>query len=137
MNTDGTGQEEIDPARFRSFSDGNWYLVGGRCRHCSTLSWSIAAVCPSCWAESSQEEVPIGRRGRIYSSTVVRRVPAGFPQDYIIGFIDLDEGLRVMGRIVAEDETRVRPGAPVVLEAGAVSTTKNGSSVIGPVYRAS
>jgi uncharacterized OB-fold protein len=62
------------------------------------------------WVEASG-------KGRVYSFTVIRQnqaAPAFHAQTpYIVALIDLDEGARVMGNIIASPDADVRIGAPV------------------------
>jgi uncharacterized OB-fold protein len=50
------------------------------------------------------EWVELSGRGRLYSQTVIHAVPAAFASEAPIrnGIVDLEEGLRVAGRIVGE-----------------------------------
>ena len=89
---------------FRETTDGP-ALVGTRCTGCGTHYFPKSLSCrnPSCHTKAV-EEVTLGRHGRLYSYTVqAYRPPALFRIDdwapYVIGLVELPEGLRVMGII--------------------------------------
>lgn len=52
-------------------------------------------------------------RGRIATFTVIRYPPEGFEKDapYVVALVDLEEGPRVIGRIIANpEELRIAQG---------------------------
>lgn len=133
--TNATATVDLDPALFRAPHGQAAYLVGGKCRSCGAVTWGVRSMCPSCWAEGAQEEVPIGRRGKLYSATTVRHAAQGFTPPYMMGVIDLDEGLRVIARVLADPNAGWRKDSIVALEAGPLSRGQDGSEVVGPVFR--
>lgn len=56
-------------------------------------------MCPVCVVEDTMEEVPLSRRGRLYSFTVAHVAPEGFKAPYLQAFIDLPEGPRIFSLI--------------------------------------
>ena len=98
---------------FRCTADGP-ALIGTRCTGCGTHYFPKSLSCrnPACH-EKAVEEVTMGRRGRLYSYTVqAYRPPALFRIDawapYVIGLVELPEGLRVMGMLTGCDAGDVR-----------------------------
>lgn len=72
--------------------------------HPRTISpWSGAATL---------EWVPACGRGRVYSTTTVRRRPAQ-GGDYNVSLIDLEEGVRMMSRVEGIEPGKVRIDLPV------------------------
>lgn len=109
------------PFREGFFEDGGQgaiKLLGGRCLQCSHISFPKKEVCPSCLGLGGQEDVSLGPFGTLYTFAVVRRAPTQFPTPYVIGYVDLDEGVRVFGRIQVEDPTRLRLHARMELISG-------------------
>ena len=104
MSTPAVGQVDLEPRLFKMEAGGGCHLVGGKCSNCGTVTWGVRAMCPQCWQEATQSEVPIGQRGKLYSSTTVRHAPQGFSAPYLMGVIDLDEGLRVIARVLARQQ---------------------------------
>lgn len=92
-------------------------LAYQRCRDCATASFFVRAHCPNCGSLDLDLEAS-GGMGTIYSLTVVRRDgQPGFRErtPYITALVDLDEGIRMLTEIVAEDVGAVRIGQRVVV----------------------
>jgi uncharacterized OB-fold protein len=97
-------------------------LLGSRCMRCSTAAWPARAVCPRCGA-AEMTNVAFNGRGTLTSFTTVWIPRPGLPTPYVLGQVDLDEGVRVFARGEGTPENvqvpaRVRivvspdPGAP-------------------------
>jgi len=94
-------------------------LVLPRCTECQTLIWFPRPFCPNC-ASTSVEWVPASGRGSVYSYTVNRRGVADLPayRDagvYVLAYVELEEGPRMMTNIVDCDPDSVRIGQKVEL----------------------
>ena len=89
-----------------------------RCGGCGRYVFYPRALCPHCHS-SDLEWVPVAGTGTIYSYTVARR-PAGpaFAADvpYVLVLVDLDEGVRMLTRLLTADVDSVRIGARVVVD---------------------
>jgi uncharacterized protein len=92
-------------------------LVLPRCEDCQAVIWYPRPFCPACastrvtWFEASG-------RGTIYSFTVNRRGAADLPEyrgagTYVLAYVELEEGPRVMTNIVDCDPDSVRIGQQV------------------------
>lgn len=90
-------------------------LLLRRCNRCDTIIWYPRALCPVCsgfdtsWSEASGS-------GIVYSFTVVHRSTTdGFREStpYIIAYVELTEGPRVMTNIVNCESDTVKIGMPV------------------------
>lgn len=77
-------------------------LLVQRCRACGKHVFYPRAVCPHCttgelgWVEAAGS-------GRVHSFTVVHRAPDLTYKDevpYVVALVDLDEGVRMMSRVV-------------------------------------
>ena len=94
-----------------------------RCTACAVLHFYPRAFCPYCGGRELAWERLSGR-GRIYTFTVNHR-PAGEAfaalVPYAVAVVTLDEGPRMMGRIVESALDGVRIGAPVVARFEAVA----------------
>jgi uncharacterized protein len=75
-----------------------------RCNDCDRLTFPPKPICPHCWSSSLRWE-PLSGRGTLYSRTIIHAVPAVFSQEAPIhvGIIDLDEGLRVVTRLLGTE----------------------------------
>ncbi|WP_068637341.1 Zn-ribbon domain-containing OB-fold protein [Thauera butanivorans] len=107
--------------------EGGASLLGARCRSCGTPYFPAPSHCrnPSC-AESALEPQAFGGGGTLWSYSVANFAPPAphrFDEPfrpYVIGVVDLDQGLRVVGQMVGE-AADMRVGARVDL-------------VVAPIY---
>jgi uncharacterized OB-fold protein len=76
------------------------------------------------------EPVELARHGELYSWTVVHAAAAAFSTPYVLGYVDLRDGVRVLGQIDA-GMADLRPGLPLVFQPGAVSRDGDGNAVTG------
>lgn len=112
---------------------GGPYLVGGRCRQCGGLALGRREICPHCLAATGLQEERIGRRGVLYTATVVHQAPRGFSAPYRVGYVDVEEGVRVFAHV---DAGAAAPeiGEAVALTIGPVKSAEDGAPLLGPVY---
>ncbi len=91
-------------------------LVAGRCPACQRLSFPRQEACPYC-AEASPRPEEVGGAGRLWAFTAVTAAPPGYagPVPYGFGVVELDAGLRVVGRLTENDPARLRGGQPMEL----------------------
>lgn len=91
-------------------------LLLQRCRDCGTYTFYPRYACNQCMS-TSLEWTRASGRGALYSFTITRVAPPGFRPDapYILGSVELEEGVRVLSRVVGADPGAVRIGQPVVV----------------------
>lgn len=96
-------------------------LLGSRCNGCGTLYFPQKPSCPNP-ACTTKAPAPayLPDCGTLYSYTIQRyQPPPLFRMDYwapyILGLVDLGEGLRVMGMLTGIAESDVRIGMPLRL----------------------
>ncbi|HEY3892548.1 MAG TPA: OB-fold domain-containing protein [Bradyrhizobium sp.] len=110
------------PPRMTEFSQRFWNaLVAGRfettrCDDCARLTFPPKPFCPYCWSKR-MAWAPLSGRGRLYSQTMVHAAPAAFRDEvpYRIGIVDLDEGLRIATRVLAEIEPALDVAVEIVV----------------------
>jgi uncharacterized OB-fold protein len=75
-------------------------LVTTRCRACGHLTFPPKILCPGCWGRDL-EWVELSGRGRLASFTEVWAAPGPFRPEapYVLGLVDLDEGVRLLTRV--------------------------------------
>jgi uncharacterized protein len=85
-----------------------------RCVDCDRHVFYPRAVCPVCMT-SGLEWVEATGAGVVHSFTVVHRAPPGYRDEvpYVVALVDLDEGVRMMTRLVDVEPAAVRVGMPV------------------------
>jgi uncharacterized OB-fold protein len=81
-------------------------LVMQRCRDCLAYVWTPRPACFECGG-ARLDWLPLSGRGRIYSFTIIRQVAgrgssAAFEKEipYLVAWIDLDEGPRLLSNVV-------------------------------------
>jgi uncharacterized OB-fold protein len=92
-------------------------LVLPQCNKCQTLIWFPRPFCPEC-ASTDVSWIDASGRGTIYSFTVNRRGVADLPAyreagEYVLAYVELDEGPRIMTNIVDCDPNSVEVGQKV------------------------
>lgn len=106
------------------FSQEAGRLLGSRCTACGTCSWPARAVCHRCGAAEMEAAILSGE-GTLITYTTVWVPRPGLEPPYVLGQIDLPEGVRVIGHVqglsdsarvplpvrlvMDEDENRVPP----------------------------
>ena len=93
-------------------------LVLPRCAACGTLRYYPRALCPSCLS-SATEYVPASGRGMVYTFTVTYQNQApGFREElpYVMAYVELEEGPRILTSIVGSAPQEVAVGMPVVVD---------------------
>ena len=82
-----------------------------RCDDCGALIWYPRAQCPQCMSSSLTWERLSGL-GQVYSFTVNRRGQGTYrgSPPFVIAYVELDEGPRVMCHVVGVDVDAVRIG---------------------------
>jgi uncharacterized OB-fold protein len=94
-------------------------LLLPKCTDCGELIWFPRPFCPSC-ASTSVEWVQASGRGTVYSFTVNRRGVADMSAyrnagEYVLAYVELEEGPRIMTNIVDCDPNSVKIGQKVEL----------------------
>jgi len=108
-------------------ADGKPALIGGRCAACSTLSFPRAEICPTCLSEKV-EAIHLSSEGELYSYTVVHQASKNWNVPYVLGYVDLPEGIRVLAHIDASVSALVI-NQKVTLSLGVVGFDAAGAAV--------
>ena len=86
-------------------------LVLPRCTACGFVIWFPREICPECGSQDVDWFEASGN-GSIYSCTVTRRIPGswGKAAPFVLAYVELDEGPRVMTNIVDCEPEQVAIG---------------------------
>lgn len=85
-----------------------------RCRRCQTVIWYPRAICPECHS-TEIEWFDASGRGTVYSYTVNHRGDGPYRDagPYVLAYVELEEGPRVMTNLVEVDHDQLAVGMPV------------------------
>ncbi len=90
-------------------------LLVQRCRHCGRYQFYPRSLCGACFADG-MEWVPASGRGEVYTFTVTHQNRSrGFRDEvpYVVAYVQLEEGVRLMTNIVGCPPEAVHIGMPV------------------------
>lgn len=89
-------------------------LVLARCDECATVIWYPKTYCPGCGGLSVSWTDASGR-GTVYSFSVVHRAGGAFRDavPFVVAYVELEEGPRVLTNIVGCDPDTVSIGQAV------------------------
>jgi len=115
------------------------YLIGSKCRDCGCVVWPKRKVCPACVKDDVMEEIPLSRRGKIQSFSVVYQSPAGFDFDipYIQAVVRLPEGVTLF-TLVSGVEARsdaLKLGEKMEMIVDKIGSDKEGNNVVSWKFR--
>ena len=113
----------VDPNRLKITNDDSseGTLVGFRCTECGTTVFGPAVFCQSC-TSTDLEAVDLGAKGTLFSYTIVRIPPAGWPGEvpYVLGQVELPQGPQVLAEVVDCEHDDLKIGMAVELTLQAV-----------------
>lgn len=91
-------------------------LVLPRCDACATVVWYPRAFCPDCGSTSVSWFEASGR-GRVHSFTVTRRGQGAYRSaaPYVLAYVELEEGPRVLTNVVDGDPEALEVGQAVTV----------------------
>jgi uncharacterized OB-fold protein len=107
-------------------------LVGARCRACAKLWFPSGPICPACRSQAI-EPAPLSREGRLYAWSRLHVAARGWAAPYVIGYVDLPEGVRVLAHI-ASDPAALRPDMTVAFRTTTPVINSEGQEVIHFVF---
>lgn len=113
---------------------GGGRLIGSRCPACGAHFFPVRDVCSGCLGQD-MERVALSSRGSLYTYTVVRQSVPGFSVPYLLGYVDLPEGVRVLGPLAGLGEDEVHIGMTLGLATRPVGTSEEGHELIGYVFQ--
>ena len=118
----------VDPGRLRldDSAEAGGVLLGMRCLDCDICVFGQAVFCQACTG-SRLEPVDLSQTGTLYSFTVVRVPPEGWPGPvpYILGEVELAEGPHILAEVIDVPEDDLRIGLRVQL---ALRSVQSGDS---------
>lgn len=108
---------------WKAFSERRFLVP--QCEECGKHHWYPRAHCPFCYGAVIPK--PSQGTGQIYSFSVIGQKDSG---PYVLAYIELDEGPRLLSNIVTDDVATLVAGTPVRVE---FEPSPNGQLL--PVFR--
>ncbi len=111
--------------------DRYYRLLGNRCTQCNSEYYPPAYLCRRCGSESLVD-VEMPTTGQILTYTILREVMSGFEgqQPIVIGIVQLDNGVKVLGQIVDTPLDALKIGCRVRLVFRKIRDESN----VGQIY---
>jgi uncharacterized OB-fold protein len=131
------GRRPIVPFLRLPEDGGEPHLVGERCTKCGAVYLGARRACSKCTAEGPFETIPLSRRGSVYVWSIVHQSAPGVPVPYVVGIVDLPEGVAVRCNLidVAPDPAALRFGMPVEMTTGVSQQDRDGNDVVAFYFR--
>ena len=113
-------------------------LIGSRCGACTTVVFPAQDGCPKC-GTPGMERTELGRRGTLWTWTTQDFLPkspyAGPETDadfagYLVGYVELPDGVRVISRLVEVDRADVEIGMELELRIFPFNVDADGTEVL-------
>jgi hypothetical protein len=119
---------------FEEGSDGA-RLLAARCAACGRPHFPASTICPWCGADGCAA-IRVGPAARLCLYTAVHTRPPGYQGEvpYGFGVVEMDGGLRVIGRLTETRLDRLRPGLPMRLVVTPLHT-QDGETVSSYAFR--
>ena len=113
-------------------------LIGSRCRACTTVVFPAQDGCPKC-GTTGMERTELSRRGTLWTWTTqdfLPKSPYAGPETeadfagYLLGYVELPEGVRVISRLVGVDRADVEIGMELELRIFPFNVDADGTEVL-------
>ncbi|MBI4416591.1 MAG: Zn-ribbon domain-containing OB-fold protein [Euryarchaeota archaeon] len=92
-------------------------LLGSKCGNCGALDFPPRSVCPRCGRRSvgKMDKFRLTGKGKVVTYTVIHDAPKDFDmmKPYVLGIVELDEGVRLTSQIIDVEPGEVKIGMPV------------------------
>jgi uncharacterized OB-fold protein len=91
-------------------------LIGSRCPICGKIFFPHRTICRAC-GYRKLEDYKLSEKGKVLTFTVIRSPPKGYERNapYVVGIVELNEGVKVISQIVDCDPEELQIGTPVEL----------------------
>ena len=127
----GVTRTPIEPGLFRLGDDGSLTLIGGFSPTSGQYHFPLLDTCPYSGAADVEERALSGS-GSLFGWTTVTLAPPGYlgTVPYGFGIVELEEGLRVIGRVTETDIEALSHGQPMRTVADVLYTDDAGNDVV-------
>lgn len=87
-------------------------LLIGQCNDCGESYFYPRRRCPHCFSKDT-DYVESSGKGEIYARTVNHESPGDYPDSFVLAWVELEEGPRMMTNVVGADPGEVEAGMAV------------------------
>jgi uncharacterized OB-fold protein len=110
-------------------------LFGGKCKSCGEILFPWIQFCPKCRGEV--EKIELSSKGKLYSYTIARLSTPLFSPPYVIGVVELPEGLKILSRIDIDepDYKKLEMDMDLELTVGEVGLNTKGQRVLSYMFK--
>lgn len=115
----------------RTGPDRRFALLASRCDACGDVRYPPRELCPM--DRSPATAFALAGTGSIYEAVEVHLAPVGFVAPYWVGYVDMDEGVRVLAQI--RDDTGRQPHHGDRVDVHFETIGSDDHAAIGPVFR--
>ena len=118
-------------------------LLGSRCDECGTVTFPTQDGCPRC-GRTGMAVTALARRGVLWTWTTqdfLPKAPYAGPETeadfggYLLGYVELPDGVRVESRLVDVDRDEVEIGMAMELVLVPFRTDPDGTEVVAYAFR--
>jgi uncharacterized OB-fold protein len=119
------------------------HLLGSQCPSCRTVVFPVQHGCPRC-GEPGMERTELSTRGTLWTWTTqdfLPKSPYAGPETeadfagYLVGYVELPEGVRVVTRLVEVDRADVEIGMELELVLFPFTVDADGTEVVAYGFR--
>ena len=107
-------------------------LIGNGCRDCGNHFFPKREFCPSCLNTETIEDFIIPEIGTLYSYTEIHVALKKFQPPYTVGYVDIDDQLRIFGHIHLPDGANPIIGQTMNVKLDSIGE-EDGKTLIGVV----
>ena len=108
-------------------------LKGCRCSNCQKVFFPPRNRCSECLSPDVSP-IPLGANGRLYSYTTVHIPSKHFKPPYMIGYLELESGIRVFGQIRLKKGQPMKMGQPMKVVVDYLWQEKDGQKVAAYLF---
>ena len=116
---------------------GEPYLAGQRCGGCGAVYLGHRLACAKCLGRGPFTEIPLSKTGELYVWSIVHQSFPGVPVPYVVGIVDLPEGVSVRCNLVdvEPDPKALAFGMKVEMTTGVSQQDREGNDVVAFYFR--
>jgi uncharacterized OB-fold protein len=135
INQPDRGVKFIEEKWFKDTPEGI-VLVGSRCEACKRVFFPTKEVCPECFV-GELKDISLSKRGILHSYTFSIMGIPGMEAPYVVGFIDLPEGVKLFSLITdCEPWDKVlKIGMEMEMVTGKIKKDESGNEIFSYKFR--